>query len=212
MRSFIFTLGFHEDYIERRLHESSATREDEIILFTAKPAIGGVLRAYESLKARAHSIGLRKPKLVELDCQDMAEAILQARKTIHQLPEPIIADLSGGMRVTIITVYTALLLENKKFKLYIQPEGSMELHINIPSQIIELIRNPLTQEKKKTLKTIMENPGITVREIAETLGKKEKTILNHLTELKKKQLVKIKGRSRGLYPTKWAKTICPHPE
>ncbi len=208
-RSYVFTLGFHEDYIERRLHQTSAKPDDVVVLFTGKPAIGGVKRAFESLRARSLSIGLPEPKLIELEYEEPSKALYQAKQVINALPEPIIADLSGGMRVIVIIVYTALLLEGKHFELYMQPEGSMHMHLHIPRGIIHCIRNPLSKEKMEILKIIMENPGITVKELAQTVGRKEKTIINHMIELKKLNLVVQKGKLAGLYPTQWTPTIIP---
>ena len=207
MKSYVFTLGFHEDYIERRLYQTKAQPEDTIVLFSGKPIVGGVRRAYESLKARNLSIGLPEPKLIELEYEEPSKALQQARQVISGLKEPIIADLSGGMRVIVIIVYTALLLERKHFELYIQPEGSMHLHLHIPKEIIQCIKHTLSKEKQEILKTIMKHPGITTKELAQTLKKKEKTIINHIVELKKLNLVAQKGKLAGIYPTKWTPVI-----
>jgi len=205
MKSYVFTLGFHEDYIERRLYMTKASREDVIVLFTCKPAVGAVIRAYEGLKLRTTSLGISQPLLVEISCDNPAEAISEARKIIRELPEPIIADLSGGMRIAVILIYTALLLENKEFELKMQSESEPAIEAEIPYPIIKLIKNPLSREKQEILAEIMKNPGITAKELALKLGKKEKTILNHIAELKKHQLVVQKGKYSGLYPTKWTK-------
>ena len=209
MKSYVFTLGFHEDFAERRLYVTKANRKDVIVLFTCKPAVGAVLRAYEGLKLRITSLGLKTPKLVEINCENPAEAISEARKIIRQLPEPIIADLSGGMRIAVILVYTALLMENKVFELKMQSESEPAIHMEIPYPILKLIKNPLSKEKQQIILETMRNPGITVKELAEKLGKKEKTIANHIAELKKHQLVVQKGRYSGIYPTKWAKIAAP---
>jgi len=209
MKSYVFTLGFHEDFVERRLYMSRASREDTIVLFTCKPAVGAVIRAYEGLKLRTSSLGLSTPKLVEISCENPAEAISEARKIIKELPEPIIADLSGGMRLAVIIVYTALLMENKAFELKMQSESEPPIQMEIPYPILKLLKTPLSKEKKQIILEIMKTPGITVKELAEKLGKKEKTIANHIAELKKHQLVVQKGKYSGIYPTKWAKIATP---
>jgi len=188
---------------------SRASREDTIVLFTCKPAVGAVIRAYEGLKLRTSSLGLSTPKLVEISCENPAEAISEARKIIKELPEPIIADLSGGMRLAVIIVYTALLMENKAFELKMQSESEPPIQMEIPYPILKLLKTPLSKEKKQIILEIMKTPGITVKELAEKLGKKEKTIANHIAELKKHQLVVQKGKYSGIYPTKWAKIATP---
>lgn len=209
MKSYVFTLGFHEDFAERRLYMTKAGRDDVIVLFTCKPAVGAVIRAYEGLKLRTSSLGLKTPKLVEISCEKPAEAISEARKTIRQLPEPIIADLSGGMRIAVILVYTALLMENKVFELKMQSESEPAIEAEIPYPVIKLIKNPLSKEKQQIVREAIRNPGITVKELAEKLGRKEKTIVNHVAELKKHQLIVQKGRYSGIYPTEWAKIAAP---
>jgi len=209
MKSYVFTLGFHEDFVERRLYMSRAGREDTIVLFTCKPAVGAVIRAYEGLKLRTSSLGLSTPKLVEISCENPAEAISEARKIIRELPEPIISDLSGGMRLAVIIVYTALLMENKAFELKMQSESEPPIQMEIPYPILKLLKTPLSKEKKQIILEIMKTPGITVKELAEKLGKKEKTIANHIAELKKHQLVVQKGKYSGIYPTKWTKIATP---
>lgn len=207
MKSYVFTLGFHEDYVERRLYQTHASHGDPILLFTAKPSVGGVLRAYESLRFRASSIGISTPKLVELPIEEPSEALYIACDEIFRLYEPIIADLSGGMRAVVLMVYTALLLSGKDFSLYVQPEGSGLLDLKIPRGIIRSVRYPLSEEKLGIMRVVLENPGVSVDEIALILKKKSKTIMNHLSELKKLGLVVQKGRKSGVYPTEWAKVL-----
>lgn len=214
MKSFVFTLGFHEDFIERRLHTSHAVEGDAIRVFTCKPLAPATRRAYESLRARAYSIGVGEPELIPLECIDPAEALYTARLAIRELPEPIIADLSGGMRIAVLVVYTALLLERKQFDLYIQPEpwGQETL---IPHQITQLIWSPLAPEEQRLLETITALGKTTIKQLAEIMNRKEKTIANKLAKLRKHMLITKRGRTPTIQPTKWAKTITtlpPHPD
>ncbi len=72
-------------------------------------------------------------------------------------------------------------------------------------QYIETIMHKPTKIGQEILKIIVENPGITIKEIASTTGKKEKTIANITTQLKHKQL--ITSQKRKIYPTPQAKTL-----
>jgi len=65
----------------------------------------------------------------------------------------------------------------------------------------------LPEEKRKILEEIARNPGITIPQLARALAKSEKTITNHLTELKKLNLVITRGKTNNLYTTKLGNLI-----
>jgi len=98
VRSFVFTLGFHEDFAIRRLASKAARRGEPILVLTAKPAVGAVQKAFNSLREFCLRVGLEEPRLAELDLSDGARALVEARTLIGQLPGLIVADVSGGSR------------------------------------------------------------------------------------------------------------------
>jgi len=51
MASYIFTLGFHEDFIIRRLMNSKASKGERIIVFTVSPVSGASEKAFKNLEA-----------------------------------------------------------------------------------------------------------------------------------------------------------------
>ena len=67
MRSFVFMLGFHEDFAIRRLASKAAQRGEPILVLTAKPAVGAVQKAYSLLRELCRRVGLEEPSLAELD-------------------------------------------------------------------------------------------------------------------------------------------------
>ena len=209
MKTYMFPIGFHEDFIFRRLHKTKALPEDKIMIYTCKPAVGGVKRALENLKAHLIGMGLGEPEIIELECFDIPSSIYKVRTTLPQDTEEIILDLSGGMRILDIILYTALILERRTFTTYFQPESGEPLEAKIPKYITPHLWTQLTPEEKQILETIQENPGITIQELAEKLGRKTKTIQNQLTKLRRKGLITKKGRNPNIYPAPWAKTIHP---
>ena len=202
MASYIFTLGFHEDFILRRLVSEKAQHGSRVVIFTVKPITGATKTAYQNLVTYCTRMGLSSPELVELSIGEAEDIILSALDTIQTLEEPIIADLTGGMRILVIAVYTALIASKKRFRAYIATEGEQKAEIKIESTHIGAITKELPEEKKKILETIVINPGITPAQLAKNLGKSEKTIANHITELKKLNLVITRGKTNNIYPTK----------
>ncbi|MEM4972057.1 MAG: CRISPR-associated CARF protein Csa3, partial [Sulfolobales archaeon] len=185
MASYIFTLGFHEDFILRRLLSEKAQPGNRIVVFTVKPAAGATKTAYQNLATYCIRMGLSSPELVELSIGDAEDMISSVLDILETLEEPIIADLTGGMRILVIAIYTALIASKKRFRVYVATEGEQRAQITIESTHIEAITKELTEEKRKILETIVRNPGITPPQLARIMQKSEKTIANHITELKK---------------------------
>jgi len=206
-RTFLFILGYHEDYIIRRLHRSHATRLDAIVLISPSPLAGALKRAYLNLEAYLSKIGLNQPKLIQVPQTNIDETITTITRELRKQPQPIILDLTGGNRLLATITLLILLATKKQVEIYIQPETEEPWEIRIPHQIIKLIHNPLTEEKKKILQTIIENPGITIEELAKTHNKTPKTMKNYINQLKRNELIIQKGRKAAVYPTQWAKLI-----
>lgn len=206
-KTYIFTLGFHEDFIIRRLHQTAASKDDTILIFTASPAVASVKKAYQNLVAYTATMNLSEPILVELKLDDFYGMVSQILEWINQAQQPIIADLSGGMRMIGITVYTSLLIHGHRAKIYIADETGEAREISTETSQIRTLLQGLSEEKLNIVKLAVQNPGITTAEAARQLGKSEKTIQNHLAELKKNAILTQKGKARSIYPTKIAEVI-----
>ncbi len=206
-RTFLFILGYHEDYITRRLHLSHAGKYDEIAIITPHPLTGAYRRAYYNIEIHLSKIKLKPPKQIPVPTTNTDKAIEIIAEETMKLPEPIILDLTGGDRVLTTLTLLTLLLTRRQIEIYIQPETGEPWEIKIPRQVITLIYNPLSPEKQNILKTITTNPGTTIQELATIHHKTPNTIKTYITQLKKLELVIQKGRKATLYPTKWAKII-----
>ncbi|MEM0473018.1 MAG: CRISPR-associated CARF protein Csa3 [Sulfolobales archaeon] len=203
LASFIFTLGFHEDFILRRLASERAQPGNRIVVMAAKPLTGASRGAFQNLTAYCVRTGLSEPELVEIAPGDFTTMLQAASETIDRLEEPLIADLSGGMRILVVVVYTAIITSGKRYRVYIVPEAQdQSAQIEIETTHIEALTKELPEEKTKILETIVRNPGITIPQLARITKKSEKTIANHLTELKKLNLVITRGKTNNIYPTK----------
>ncbi len=210
MRTFVFTLGFHEDYIMRRLSGKSAQRGERILVFTVKPVIQSVRNAFRSLEGFCERVGFERPELVELDLQDTAAAVSAALRVISGVDGLVVADLGGGMRPLGVVVFLALLASKVDFELYVSGEGSDVLEIYVPRGVLRALRG-LSEEKLEILRIIGESPGTSVTGIAERLKRNVKTIRNHLSELKSMGLVASRGRGAPLTLTGWGYALVGSP-
>lgn len=205
MRSFVFTLGFHEDHVIRRLHSHNALSEDVIVLFTVSPISPAVRRAFEGVRGYALRTGLSEPKLVEVPLNP-PDGIFTIMGFLRSIPKPFIVDLSGGMRALGVFVIVSLMLMGEDVDLYLQPEGGEVGEVHVPRELFEFMRRPLSDAELEVLRVICKSPGVTVEELAEFTGKSEKTVRNLLIRLRKLLIVQ-RGRYAGLYPTKWVKVV-----
>jgi CRISPR-associated protein Csa3 len=206
--TYIFTLGYHEDYIIRRLHMNKADASDKIYVVTVKPLTGTSLKAFDNLEAYCMRLGLQKPVLVEIDVRSEGREFLDLLDELIDVvlyaEEPLVIDVSGGMRILGLTLYTAALVTGKRAVLYISPENE-PIEYRIDLEEIKTLATELTEEKKQVIEAVLRNPGTTIPEIAKELNKSEKTITNHINTLKKQRLVAAKGKRNNLYLTKLGK-------
>ncbi|MEM1983574.1 MAG: CRISPR-associated CARF protein Csa3 [Sulfolobales archaeon] len=205
MRSFVFTLGFHEDHVIRRLHIHNALYEDVVVLFTVSPVLPAVRRAFEGVRGYALRTGLSEPKLVDVSINP-PDGVFTIMEVLKDVPRPLIVDVSGGMRFLGLFLVVSLLFMGEDVDIYLQPEGGEVSEIHIPRDLFEFMRRPLNISEVEIVRTVSEYPGITVEELAKNLGKSEKTVRNLMTRLRK-LLITQKGRYAGLYPTKWVKVV-----
>ena len=208
MRVFVLILGFHEDHAIRVLTEFGAIKEDNILVFTAKPAVPAVRRAFEGLRSYALRAGLKEPKIVEVpqNFYEGISVILEALEEFNIETEHVF-ELSGGMRYLLIYLLLALILSRRKGWIVIYPEGGEEKEIVIPKQVLELTVNPPGKAELNVLKQAISAPGTSVEEISLQLGKSVKTIQNIVSMLVKEGLVIRKGRRGGIYPTKLGELV-----
>ncbi|MGB9808483.1 MAG: CRISPR-associated CARF protein Csa3 [Caldanaerobacter sp.] len=190
-------IGFHEDIILRAMNHLHVKEEDTVYTVTCGPLTGAVKRAVESLKAMCLRQGFSEPTLIELSCKDFYGSIRTLRKTIEKHKDQEIYLCTGaGLRIITHMIEIALLATKKTFNIYYEPETEGVEPILAPHHLIlNIYKNPSGLEHQ-VLKTVIENPGISVNEISEKLKVKEKTVRNILTRLKNMGLITKTGKGK----------------
>jgi len=210
VRSFVFTLGFHEDFAIRRLTSKAAQKGEPILVFTAKPAVGAVQKAYNSLREFCRRVGLEEPSLSELDMSDGARALVEARNLMGRLPGLLVVDVTGGLRAVIVVTILALLALGRDYELYAASETGTGFELHLPAGVAKALSR-LSEEKRLILAELARNPGLTAEGLAKRLKRAPKTVRNHLAELKKAGLVAARGRGE-LELTSWGRAIAGAPD
>lgn len=206
------TLGFHEHFALRRLSSLGAGRGDYIAAVTVKPPASAVMAAWESLRGLAARLGVTPLGLLEVDPRDFEGAVTEVIEWADSLAREvgaqyIVIEATGGARILTAAALLAAISLAKRYRVdyYIQSDTGEAWQVRIPGDLIGVITTPISQEKARILQTIIQRPGSTTHEIAEATGMHPKTVMNHVSKLKKQKLVIQKGRGRGLYPTSRAK-------
>ncbi|MEM2794538.1 MAG: CRISPR-associated CARF protein Csa3, partial [Thermofilaceae archaeon] len=138
-------------------------------------------------------------------------ALMDLRLRLQYLEEPLVVDLSGGMRIICALTLLALLISRKRFELYVESETGESGELYVPPGVIRAFTS-LSREKLDILLEIAKNPGISVESLARRLGKPAKTVKNHLSELKSMGLVASHGRGAPLEVTRWGAVLVGFPE
>ncbi len=203
----VFTLGFHADHVIRRLVRIDPSTVEAINIVTARPVVKAVKQAYTEIVTIVDRTRLPPPKLIDIPIENPATATYLLYRLWKDYRH-IVADLSGGMRpVVTITLLTLTLLTQRSYiELYVSGEREDAAEARIPLNVVNYaITKTLSHEKIEILQTLLKTPGLTQHHLAQILGKTERTIRNHLSELKKYELVIDKEKK--LYPTDWAKLL-----
>ncbi len=206
-RLYLGTLGFHENFMARTLHVFAAGDGDGLLLVTLRPVVSGVKLAMRSLGTLSLRLGIKNHGHVEIDPSAPIESIGPVHDTIVSTVEregytEIVADLSGGPRMVVVSTFIALLLVSERVpvRLIVQNEtgigGSLDLKL---APLVQALRG--MGVKGKILRLVAERPGMRQEEIAGELGISEKTAANYISQLARLGLVARRGRVRGVYPT-----------
>ena len=206
-RLFLGTLGFHENFIARTLHTFAAGKSDGLLLITLHPVVKGVEIAMNNLYSLSLSLGIIKHDHIEVNPFNPLEGIGLIHDKLISIAErkgysEVIADLTGGPRIVVVSTLLALLLVSDKIpvRLIVQDETG-------GGGLLDLVLSPVLQAlkgmgvKERILKLTVDRPGLRQEEIAEALGVSDKTAANYISQLVKLGLVARKGRARGVYPT-----------
>lgn len=200
-RVFIAPIGFHEDIIMRSLISHGASRRDVLLVLSCSPITGGVRVAIDNLTGLTRRQGLPEPNIVELNCSNFYSSLRSLRKILENyLSHEAVLIAGGGLRVLTILSVIALVYHRKSFTIHYEPEADIE-GFTIKPELMANVFSRLGETELKAILEIIKTPGIDIKELANRLGLKEKSVRNLVTRLKKKGLVLKKGKREGVYPT-----------
>jgi len=193
-------LGFDEKFIVRALTRHGVLKGDRVILLTG-PMVERVEKAATYIKEflDKYHPGEAEIELITLPIEDFYKAVSKAIEILRKSSKAkeIIVNLSGGMRITILAIFTALLLLGlKNLTLELESEDtSVYLTLDIKALKSLLTIEELSEEKKEILKILAsKDKPTTVTELSSTLEKDVSTMRKHLKELKERGLIIVKKR------------------
>jgi CRISPR locus-related DNA-binding protein len=196
MSLYVFTLGFHADHVIKRL--ARARDVGGVIVVTATPVVKAVSDAFKNIVAFCDKASFPYPQLLDVDVSDGGSAALKVLEKLRGWSY-IVADLGGGMRPLVTVTLIALLLAGKWAQVDFVVTGEREdaVELRVPLNTIYMLLTGIGQEKLRILEELSRS-SMDVSEIAQVLGKSERTVRTYLGELKKFGLV---VEDRGRYST-----------
>ncbi len=216
-RAMVASFGHDERFVLRALTRHRLGTGDTIILLTAD-IDERVERAYNSLRDILSRMG-ESPQL-RLETLEkhmdsfprLVGAIRRILENVLEAHENIILVLSGGMRVIVLALYTALLLLSRESRgkisvIELEPESpgkNFGAVFQIPGKLLDLFSGPELGIKTEILKTLADQPGITVQELSRILRRDESTVRKHVKSLAEMGLVRLEGVPQKLYLTEIA--------
>ncbi len=210
-RLLVYTLGFDEKFAIRAFTRHDLNIGDKVLLITARPVVERVEKAYLTLEEfiRKYYQGKIDLELFPVNLSSFIDAVCTIkdrfiREFSNNIFDRIIINLTGGLRVLVLSTFTALLFlpenitKHKYIHIEVEFEDSSRL-IEIPSQIIHIITfaNTLTDEKKKVLRFLLEKGKSTIPDISASLALDPSTVRRHIYDLNEMGLVDIE-RERPL--------------
>ena len=205
MKSYFVTLGFNEAFLLRLLAETNAVQEDRLVIVVPKPMAEGTKSALENVRAQAVRLKYPAPEVREIELSSFDSALLDIISALVPLQEPIITDLSMGMRMVNALILLSLIVTGKQFRAYLREEGSGRA-MSFTDQDLRALLNDYSGEDLKLLSVLSSSP-MRLDELAKSLGKSEKTVMNRASELKKLGLVKVAGKDRQVELTGLGKVL-----
>ncbi|RLE80834.1 MAG: hypothetical protein DRJ52_05510 [Thermoprotei archaeon] len=197
-KALFITLGFDEKFAIRALMRHKLEEGDTLVVLTAKPIIDRVEKALSSIKGfiTSYSKGVRV-KIVEVPVREVVEAVALVKETLEKYSgHQIILNVSGGMRALVVEMCIGAALSSVGFKLELETEDS-SAYLEFPTELLRVHRilYSMTDTKKSILQTILEkNSPVTVRELAEELGRDPSTLRRHLYKLIELGFVRVVKR------------------
>ncbi len=209
-RALVASFGFDEKYVVRAIIRHGVGAGDKVVLVTSKKT-EKTEKAYGYVKELADTVAA-EVELAELGDKvyNFPELVRELKGILTKLTEAyetVTVLLSGGMRVLVLGLYTAILLlpppARDKVKVEVDTEDVGKL-VEVPQSLVKVFTPPELGAKIEILKVIVEKPGMTIEDIAKELNKDESTVRRQLQALLDLSLVRLEGRPARVYPTEAA--------
>ena len=193
--ALIVTFGFDEKFCYRAILRNEIKDGDRVILLTTG-AVEKVERAYELVKRFVStSYSNVSVELMEINPKNFVSGVARILKVLKELDNHrIIVNLSGGMRVLSLMVFSALTIADKDAKVEIELEDFSGV-VELPKGIFTLPRilSKLSGEKLKLVEAV-KNEEMEAMKLAEVLGKDVTTVRRHIYELERIGLIEVVSR------------------
>jgi CRISPR locus-related DNA-binding protein len=198
---FVVTLGFHADHAIRRL---AILRPATVTVVTASPLVKAVEKAYKDIVAFTDRTSLPHPELVELPVGDPGRAVEILVERLWDR-NPIVADLSGGMRPVVVLALTALLLlavKGNRVEVHVTGEsGEAPEAVLDMETLVAIVKGSMSPTRRRIVELLATRGQATPSEIASELKLTERTVRQHLAWLRNHGFTVEK---RDVYrPTPW---------
>ncbi|HIP65217.1 MAG TPA: CRISPR locus-related DNA-binding protein [Pyrodictium sp.] len=220
-RALVASFGFDEKFVVRAIIRHGIGGGDLVVLVTATPT-EKTLSAYKYVADIAGKVDARVELYVLGEkVYDFTTLVVEVKKLLLKLAreyDRVTVLLSGGMRVIVLGLYTAVLALPDEVKERVVVELDTEdrgVRVEIPKEIVWLFKTPELGAKKQLLELIVREPRQTVEQLAKRLGKDESTVRRQLQTLAEQKLVKLEGRPVKPQPTPAARILVedqPSPE
>ena len=191
----MLTLGFDERFAYRAILRHDVREGDMIFLITGK-ITDKVEKAHKMVKefiskSYGESVNV---KVVELDPTDLIGSIGRLVAIISSMGDSrFVVNLSGGMRVVIVSTLLAfLLLRMRNVKVEIELEDLSGV-VEVPESLMALITSHLPRGGVEILKVAAQGQ-VTAKDLSRTLSKDRSTIRKQIKRLVNLGLLRIKKR------------------
>ena len=205
MKSYFVTLGFNESFLLRLLAETNAAQDDRLVIVVPRPMAEGTRNALENVKAQAVRLKYPTPEVREIGLDSFESALFEVVSALIPLKEPIITDLSMGMRMVDALILVSLLVTGKQFRVYLREETTGR-PVSFSSQDLRALLNDYSGEDLKLLSALSSSP-MRLEDLAKAVGRSEKTVMNRISELKRLGLIRVTGKDRQVELTGLGKVL-----
>jgi len=200
LRVFISPLGFHEDVVLKLLVDYRAEAGDRLFVITCG-LTGAVKAAFDSLKALCSRQGFPEPELIDLDCNNIYGSLRLLSEKIGGIDaEKFILEIGAGLRIAGYLALFTLVKHGKVFEIHYRSENT-NITLTIPWRYLSVLFKGLSTSERQVLELVVNNPGLTIKDLALMLDRKEKSVRNIVSMLKSKGLIDKRGPREALYPT-----------